>query len=224
MDDSQQVINIIDKLLSLQTVLTIRIEGEKTVYTSKVLKINLGQVSSEGGQGAEFIIDKVTPETGNALIQTYPEVTLEFPFDDSYCRCLVKFSGISNEDPFYGIILSFPESIDFIEQRREKRHVYDVPEMVSVEFRLEKGPDKVYSLNVFDSSRHGLGILVTEADSALMEILELGDEIKDITYYATSAMIKVDGIVRHKTPIKEGKYEGCYILGIESPDIIESYK
>jgi hypothetical protein len=37
-------------------------------------------------------------------------------------------------------------------------------------------------------------------------------------------MIKVDGVVRHKTQIKEGKYSDCYILGVESPDIAESYK
>ena len=36
--------------------------------------------------------------------------------------------------------------------------------------------------------------------------------------------IKVQGVVRHKSKIREGKYSGCYILGIESPDITDSYK
>jgi len=224
LSDKQQIKRLMEKLLSLKTELNIRIKDETTLYTSRVIKISHEDSPSKSPTGSQLIIDKMTPEIGNSLIQSYPEVTLEFLFDQNICRCFVTYSGISSEYPYYGFILNFPESIEVTEQRRERRYVYDMPEMVSVEFRLDKDPDKLYSLNVYDSSPHGLGLLVTERDFDLLNLLNPGDEIKDITFYAMSAMIKVDGTVRHKTLIKEGKYRDCYILGLESPDIIESYR
>ena len=118
------------------------------------------------------------------------------------------------------------ETMEIYEKRREDRVLYDMPEVVSVEFTVDKEPakGKVYDLGVIDCSRHGLGILVREKDFELLESVDLGDWLRDIIFYATWARIKVDGIVRHKTKIAEGKYRGCYVLGIESQDIIESCK
>ena len=112
------------------------------------------------------------------------------------------------------------------EKRREERVLYEMPEMVAVEFSVDKGPakGKVYELGVLDCSKHGLGILVQEKDFDLLESVELGDLLRDIIFYATWARIQVDGIVRHKTKISDGKYKGCYVLGIESQDIIENCK
>jgi hypothetical protein len=134
--------------------------------------------------------------------------------------------GLDELDPKAGLILSFPKSVEIKERRKEKRFSNDIPEMVSVEFKIEKGAGKPksYELNVYDVSRHGLGILITEKDFELLNILEKGDEIKEITFYATAAIIKVQGTVRHKSKIREGKYAGSYILGLESPDIIEGWK
>ena len=35
-------------------------------------------------------------------------------------------------------------------------------------------------------------------------------------------MINMNGTVRHKVKINEGKYKGSYLLGIESHEIIDS--
>ena len=88
--------------------------------------------------------------------------------------------------------------------------------------RTKRG--KIYNLNVLDCSRHGLGLIVTKEDFDLLEKLRNGDKIKNISFYATWTLIKVAGHVRHKTKIEEGKYKGCYLLGIESPEVIESCK
>ena len=56
----------------------------------------------------------------------------------------------------------------------------------------------------------------------LIRALNPGDKIEEITYYAKSSIIKVEGTVVHKTKIHEGKYKGAYVIGIESPEIIES--
>lgn len=222
--DDKKVWRIIEHVANYQTPIKVTIPGEKTAFTSKLLKVNSGLIASGAARGEEFIIERIYPEEGNALIRSSREVMLEFPINDTICRCTSKYIGLDNAAPEAGLTLSFPKTIEIQERRGEKRVTFDIPELVSVAFKIEKGPgkDKSYELNVCDCSQHGLGILVTEKDFELLNYLERGDEIKEITFYATAAIIKVQGIVRHKSKIQEGKYSGCYILGIESPDIIES--
>ena len=224
--DDKKIWRLIEHVANYQTPIKVTIPGNEASFISKLLKVNYGSIASGKAKGQEFIIEKMVPEDGNALIQKSPEVTLEFPINDKLCRCASKYTGMDELDPKEGLILTFPKSVEIKERRKEKRFTYDIPEMVSVEFKIEKGggPPKSYELNVYDCSKHGLGILVTEKDFELLNILEMGDEIKEITFYATAAIIKVQGTVRHKSKIREGKYEGCYILGIESPDIIEGWQ
>jgi hypothetical protein len=225
-DDDRKIWRMIEHVANYQTPIKVTIPGEKTSFTSKLLKVNYGSIASGANRGEEFIIESIYPEEGNALIRSAHEVTLEFPINDKICRCAAKYVGLDKGAPESGLTLSFPKIVEIQERRREKRFTYDLPEMVSVEFKIEKGPgkNKSYELNVYDCSQHGLGILITEKDFELLNYLEKGDEIKEITFYATAAIIKVQGIVRHKSKIREGKYSGCYILGIESPDIIDSCK
>jgi hypothetical protein len=172
-----------------------------------------------------MIIDKLIPEKGNALIQSVPNVTVGFIIKGNICRCSLKYIGISGF-PCIGFIMSFPESIQIAEKRVEERFTYETPEFVSVEFRLGENvkKDKLYTLNVLDYSKQGLGLLITQKDFDLLELLHKGDKIEDIAFFASWTMIKVSGAVRHITKFKDGKYKGCYILGIESPDIIENCK
>ena len=109
------------------------------------------------------------------------------------------------------------------ENRRWERFKYKLPESVYVEFQLGKTPKKtkVYDLKVMDYSRSGLGIVVTQKDSELIQMLDEGHKLKDITFCTSWTMSKVDGTVRHKSKIEDGKYKDCYILGIESSDIID---
>ena len=112
------------------------------------------------------------------------------------------------------------------ENRRWERFQYKLPESVYVEFQVGETPKKgkVYDLKVMDYSRNGLGIVVTQKDSELLQVIDDGNKLKDITFCAPWTMTKINGTVRHKSKIEEGKYKDCYILGIESPDIIDSFK
>ena len=112
--------------------------------------------------------------------------------------------------------------MDIAENRREERIKYKIPESVYVEFKLGKKPKKgkVYDLKVMDSSRNGLGMVVTQKDFDLLQMVDEGEKLEDMTFCATWAMINVDGTVRHKSKIEDGKYKGCFMLGIESPGII----
>ncbi|NIN00094.1 MAG: hypothetical protein GTO24_19080 [candidate division Zixibacteria bacterium] len=124
--------------------------------------------------------------------------------------------------PDFGLILEFPKSIEIQERRREERFTFEIPELVSAEVGLGNGSKKasVYDLNVINYSRHGLGLLVTRKDFDLLRLVNRGDVLPDITFFCESALVKVSGTVRHKTRIEDGKYRGCYIIGIESDELI----
>ncbi len=220
----REITSILDHVMSGSVPITLRIEGKKASFESKIIKIDHEGAGREIGGPPRLIVEKLVPDEGNALIQSIPGVAVEFSLNRGLCKCFMNCIGTSSEYPYFGFILSMPEAMEIQEKRREERVLYDMPEMVAVEFAVDKGParGKVYDLGVIDCSKHGLGILVKEKDFDLLESVDLGDRLRDIIFYATWARIQVDGIVRHKTRITDGKYRGCYILGIESRDIIES--
>lgn len=219
-----EIVNILDHVMDKGVPIIIRIEGKERSFQSRIIKLDHEDADREIGSPPRMIIEKLVPDDGNALIQSFPRVAAEFTISQGRCRCFMDCAGSSSEYPYYGFILGLPETIDIQEKRREERVLYDMPEMVAVEFTVEKGParGKVYEMGVIDCSKHGLGILVKEKDFDLLESVAPGNWLRNIIFYATWARIEVDGIVRHKTKIRDGKYRGCYILGIESREIIES--
>jgi len=217
---------IFKQLVNNQAEIKIRVKGEKIGFASKFININLDNILSETEKTPELIMEQLTPEKGNSLIQSSPEVTVEFLIQKNLCRCTLEYIGTSSTYPHVTYKLNLPESIEIAEKRVEERIVYERPEFISVEFRLGKRAkeDKLYKLNVLNCSNHGLGIIIPPKYFNLLKKINVGDKLEDITFYATWTMINVNGTVRHKTKINEGKYMGSYILGIESPEIIESCK
>ena len=120
-----------------------------------------------------------------------------------------------------GMIMSPSGSFKSEERRREARTNFEMPQFIAVEFKLGKGPkkEKTYDLNVLNRSVHGLALLITEKDYELVQALNCGDKLQNIMFFAPSAMIRVDGTVRHMTKLEGGKHKNCYILGLESDDI-----
>jgi len=227
LNNKEKIIGLLNYLISKEAKITIQIKGEKTIFTSKFIEINynLRDASSKIGAEPRLIIERMTPDKGNTLIQSVPYVSVGFAINENYCKCLVQYVGIINTYPYFGFIMNIPEDIEIKEKRREER-VYQIPEVVSAEVRLGNGTNdgKVYNLSVSDCSRYGLGLLIAKKDAELLQMINRGDTLNDITCFTKSAMMKVHGTVRHKTKIEEGRYKGCYIIGIESPEIIEGYK
>ena len=222
----QQIIDIIHHLISQKTEIKVSIQGEKTAFTSKIIKINHGDICSKIGKRPELIMEKLVPEKGNTLMKSFPEFVMEFFIDENLFRGSMKYIGISDTYPYLGIIVNLPKAVEVEEKRKEERFAYEMPNFVSAEFALKGGPieDKVYNLKVLDGSVHGIKLLVTQKDFELLDVLDNGVRLNDISFFAAWAMIKVDGTVRHKTKIEEGKHKGCYVLGIESDEIIKSCK
>jgi len=226
LDDTQKIMRIIDHVISKRIEITIRVKGERGPFTSKIIRINQGSISSETESRPELIIENLFPEEANSLLRSLPEVAVEFSINKTLCRCIVECIGSSSTPPHVGFIMSFPESLEIKEKRREDRFTYGTTEFISAGFRLAKRAkrDKLFELNVLTCSRHGLGLLVTRKDLDLLRILKKGDRLDDIILLAPWAMITVSGTVSHVTKIEEGKHKGCYLLGIDSRDIIGDCK
>jgi len=223
LDDNRKIRWVIDQVISKRIEIRIWVQGEKTLFTSKIIKTNHGSISSEIQRRPELIIEKLFPEKGNSFIRSLPEVAVEFFINQNLCRCSVECIGLSNTPPHLGFIMSFPESLEIEEKRREERLTHETPEFISAELRVGKKSkrDKLYELNVLNSSRHGFGLIITRKDVDLLRIVQKGDRLDDITFVTSWSMIKANGIVSHITKIEDGKHKGCYLLGIDSREIIE---
>ena len=127
-DEKREIRKILEHLIFSKTEIKIRIEGEKTIFTSKIIKINQKDISSETGREPELIMEKLVPEEGDILFRSSPEVVTEFFVNEKFFRCSVKNIGISDIYPHFGSIVSFPESIEIEERRREER--VKMPEFV----------------------------------------------------------------------------------------------
>jgi len=217
LEDREKIMTVFNSLISNGGTIDVRMEGESALFASRLVGIRYERSSSEGSERPRLIIDKLTPEKGNNLIESTHRIFLSFLLRGNPCSCSVQYVGISNVYPCLGLILNFPESIQIEERRREERITCERPELVSAEVRLGRGTkgDKVYDLNVINYSRHGLGLLVTRKDFDLLHLLNRGDTLSDITLSRNSDLIKVSGTVRHKTKIGDGHYRDCYIIGIE---------
>jgi len=221
--DRRKIQEIFERMVSKNMELKVLIDEENVRFISRAIRLNPEEISSLGSE-PELLIEKLFPETGNALIHSSSQVTLEFSIKEHFCRGRAKYVGVSNEYPYFGIMITLPRSLELTkDKRREKRYVYEMPDFVSVEFSI-MGKDKVYDLSVMDCSMHGLGILITKKDFDLVRLLKPGDRIRDLVFYSKNAMIKVDGVVRHLSKMSNGKYKDSYMLGIESPEVIESCK
>lgn len=219
--DRRKIQEIFERMVSKNMELKILIDEENVRFMSRAIRLNPEEISSLGSE-PELIVEKLFPEIGNSLIQSSSQLTLEFTIKGHFCRGKAKYVGVSNEYPYFGIMITLPQSLELAkEKRREKRHLYDMPNFVSVEFSI-MGKDKVYNLEVMDCSMHGLGILITKKDFDLVRLVKPGDRIRDIVLYSENARIKVDGVVRHLTKMSTGKPKDSYVMGIESPEVIES--
>ncbi|MGE5840562.1 MAG: hypothetical protein ACM34H_11540 [Deltaproteobacteria bacterium] len=221
--DRRKIQEIFERLVSKNMELRILIDGENVRCLSRALRLNPEEISSLGSE-PELIVEKLFPEMGNSLIQSSSQITLEFTIKEHFCRGKAKYVGVSNEYPYFGLIITLPHSLELAkEKRREERQTQEMPDFISVQFEIT-GKDKVYDLGVMDCSMHGLGILITKKDFDLLRLVKPADRLRDIVLYSKNAMIKVDGVVRHLTKMTTGKNKDSYVLGIESPEVIEGSK
>jgi hypothetical protein len=127
-ETEERLRELIDFLISNKREITIRIEGNKASYTSRIVKADYGDPSTRAGKVNELIIEKLTPSTGNALLKLSPRLLIQFPLSDQTCEFDVNYLGESTDYPHIGLIVSFPDSV-----RIEERRIHDLDTLISLE-------------------------------------------------------------------------------------------
>jgi hypothetical protein len=217
--DKQTIMRTIDFLISHRQRVAFQIEGQAGTYTSKLIKASYFADYSKYGDGLHLIIGDLPPEDGYTFIKPGRGLKVNFVTRNTTCG----FRTICLDALFEGddrkIIASFPKSVHLPERRRNHRGSSEIPEFISVVFSPQNGlkSGKNYDLAVVDYSTNGVGIFVGDKDSELIEGTRKGDKLKNITLFASEAIVKVDGTVRHKSKRKSSgrQNEDFFILGIE---------
>ena len=208
-EEKKRILDIIHYLISEKVKITADIKESNEQFITTFLKIDKGR-----GLGC-LIIDKFYPEVGNSLIQSFPDVVFSFTIRGRKGVFEAKYRGINTEYPEFGLIVDFPQSIQIEDKRKEKRVEDNFMRILSAEFTLE-GDNMPHQLKVINLGSHGIGLIIGRKNLDLLDKINVGDTIKNLTFFLTLATLTIDGEVIHKTPIDHGRLKGSYILGIKS--------
>jgi c-di-GMP-binding flagellar brake protein YcgR len=219
----QNLRKLIDFLISRNREITVQIEGNRTLYTSKIISADYGDLLSKISDESKLIIEVLVPDSGNSLLKMSPNVEIQFLLGEKSCQFDSRYLGASTEYPHIGQIVAFPESVKLADRRSHDRDSGKIPAFLYGVLELRKGTEgsATYELEIINRSAYGIGMLVTKNDFGLLEILKEGDELQDLELYAPTAVVKVTGSLRHKTKLQEPKYEGSYVLGIKLDETLE---
>jgi len=211
---------IVGHLTSRQKKIKIFVNGEKGVFKSKIRRVD--RILSDKGEKAQIVIEGLEPKEGNVLIRSASEVRMEFIVKKRFCRCKMAYLRPVHDGADFLFLLSFPDTVQVHEERLENRVEFEMLEPVSAKITLGKqsGTKKSYDLPVVNYSRHGLGLLVTQKESEVLEELKVGDRIREMVLYAPWAVTRVDAKVVDKTELQDGDQRWCVILGVKSRDLI----
>jgi hypothetical protein len=220
-ETKQKIREVIGFLISRKREITIQMDGDPPMFTSRIIKANYGDILSKIGKGHELIIQNLVPDIGNELIKSSPEIVIEFVLRGTPCQFEAKYLGKCMDYPNIGLIVSFPEALKIEERRGYDREGKRIPDFTNAVFTVKNSEDRTYKLEIIDRSPDGLGMLITKKDFDLLDIVKEGDKLQGLELYASTAMIKVSGTVRHKTQIKDSKYKGFYTLGIKLDETLE---
>ena len=223
-ETKQNLRKLIDFLISRKREITVQIEGNKSLYTSRIISAEYGDLLSKMSEESKLIIEMLAPDTGNALLKLSPKIEIKFLLGEKSCQFESRYLGECTEYPHIGQIVSFPESVKLTERRSYERDTEKVPVFLYAILTLGQGAkDTVtYHLEVINRSAYGVGMLVPKKDFDLLEMIKEGDELQELELYAPTAVVKVTGSVRHKTKLEHPKYEGSYVLGIKLDETLEA--
>ena len=218
----------IDFLVANRRPIAVKIEGEQTLFDSMIVKADHGHLASKAGTTGQVFIRWLSPPRGNNLIQSVSAVPVRFSFGKHKLAFTSYYITRSLESPFLGHIITYPEALAITDRRRSERNEVDshaAPLFAEAKIRVRTGrsQEKTLNLRVFDVSEKGVGLLVDEEMSAWLERIGIGDRLSEVELYASWAIVKVHGTVRHKSRVGKDRYRGCHLLGIELDEELEHY-
>jgi hypothetical protein len=213
-DEKVNIIIIVDYMIAEGLDVTVEIQGKDEKFGTKVIGLE------EFFEGDSIIVERLRPEEGRSFILSDPKVVLSFDLKGRKASFTSTYVGVPKENPKDGLLFQLPATIQLEEMRREHRITDGMTKILSVEFSLED-EGKKYQLNVVNLGSAGLGLIVEKKDFDVFEKMNVGDRIKDIAVFLPVATMATDATVKHMTLIKEGKFRGCYLVGIESSSLME---
>ena len=218
----------IDFLAVNRLPIIVKLEEERTLYDSIILKADHGDPFSKTGTGGRVFIHWLAPAKGNNLIHSVSPVQVRFSLGKHKLAFTSYYITKSLESPYLGHIITYPEALVIADRRRHDRHeVYSssAPLFAKAKIRTRAGrsQEKTYDLEVLDVSENGVGILVGKELSNWLERIGIGDRLKEVELYAAWTIVRVDGTVKHKSWMQKGKYSGYHLLGIELDEKLEHF-
>jgi len=210
-EEKKKTLTVIHHLISEKVEIIVDIKESDKQFTTKLVKVN---------KNGYLIVEKLYPEVGNSLIQSFPNVVFSFALSGGKGVFHTKYRSINTQYPEFGLIIDFPATIQIEDKRREQRIENNLTKFLSAEFTLE-GDNTVYQLKAINLSAHGIGLVVDKKYFDLLDKINVGDTIKDLKLFLTVATLTVDGTVMHKTPMNKDEVKGSYILGIKSDFIVD---
>jgi len=210
-EEKKKTLTVIHHLISEKVEIIVDIKESDKQFTTKLVKVN---------KNGYLIVEKLYPEVGNSLIQSFPNVVFSFALSGGKGVFHTKYRSINTQYPEFGLIIDFPATIQIEDKRREQRIENNLTKFLSAEFTLE-GDNTVYQLKAINLSAHGIGLVVDKKYFGLLGKINVGDTIKDLRLFLTIATLTVDGTVMHKTPMDMDEVKGSYILGIKSDFIVD---
>jgi hypothetical protein len=208
--------------------ITVKIEGEQTLFDSMIVKADHGDPVSKAGSAGRVFIQWLSPSKGNNLIQSASGFQVRFSLGKYSLAFTSYYVTKSVESPYLGHIITYPEVLVIADRRRHDRHevgskAAPLFAKANVSIRASRSQEKVYDLRVFDVSENGVGILVDEGLFDWLKRIGIGDKLEGVELSAPWTVVRVDGIVRHKSRMHKGKYSGYHLLGIELDEKLEHY-
>ena len=215
-DSKERIQKTIDYLIAHRTEIKVKIDGHATPFVSRITKANYGHASSKTGKVPELIMDRLSPEEGNALIKSGSRLNVLFSLRGLASRFSTQCLRPPSEEPDEVLIVSSPKSIDIRERRRRDRTGEGIPDFMHVVVNLkdDSQEEKTFKLEVFDRTEFGVGILVRNEDAEVLERIEVGEKLRDITLYGSYTIMKVKGTVRHKTK-RDVDGDKFHVVGVE---------
>ena len=224
----ERIKQAIDLLAVNRRPITVKIEGEQTLFDSMVVKADYGDPVSKAGTPGRVFIHWLSPPSGNHLIQSARTVQVRFALGKYNFAFTSYYVTKSLEAPYLGHMITYPQALAIADRRKHDRSKVDSktgPLFAKAKIRMREGQsqENVYDLGVFDVSENGVGILVGQELFNWLEQIGIGDRLKGVELSAPWTIVRVDGTVRHKSKLPRGKYGGYQLLGIELDEKLDQY-
>ena len=123
--NAERIKQTIDFLTVNRRPITVKIEEERTLFDSMIVKVDHRDPVSKAGTPGRVFIQWLSPPKGNNLIQSARTVQVSFSLGRHKMMFTSYYVTKSLESPYLGHMISYPEALVIADRRRHDRHEID---------------------------------------------------------------------------------------------------